>query len=110
MRGEDFWTVARYKSSARIAAGMYPSLEILPEAIERAERSLRDFAGRNLLPPDRCHPVRGDLGRQGCQEPRGRSRETDEGLGNEDRTPTKGSGRGGTVFRGSKTGSTCMTG
>ncbi len=46
MRGEDFWTVARYKSSARIAAGMYPSLEILPESIERAERSLRDFADR----------------------------------------------------------------
>ncbi len=46
VRGDDFWTIARYKSSARIAAGMYPSLDILPEAIERAERSLRDFAGR----------------------------------------------------------------
>ena len=46
VRGDDFWTVARYKSSARIAAGMYPSLEILPEAIERAERGLKDFAGR----------------------------------------------------------------
>jgi len=46
MRGEDFWTVARYKSSARIAAGMYPSLEITPEALDRAIRSMEDFAKR----------------------------------------------------------------
>ena len=49
MRGGDFWTVARYKSSARIASGMYPSLTITPEAIERASRALTDFRKRIAL-------------------------------------------------------------
>ncbi len=46
IRGGDFWTVARYKSSARIASGMYPSLLITPEAIERACQALGEFRRR----------------------------------------------------------------
>jgi len=49
IRGGDFWTVARYKSSARIASGMYPSFIITPEAIERACAALRDFRKRIAL-------------------------------------------------------------
>ena len=49
IRGGDFWTVARYKSSARIASGMYPSLTITPEAIERASKALGDFRKRIAL-------------------------------------------------------------
>lgn len=43
IRGEDFWTVARYKDSARIASGMYPGLVITGDAIARACTALRKF-------------------------------------------------------------------
>ena len=49
VRGGDFWTVARYKSSARIASGMYPKLAITPDAIERACRALEEFRRRIAL-------------------------------------------------------------
>ena len=44
VRGDDFWTVARYKAAARIASGMYPGLVITPEAIDRGCRALRYFS------------------------------------------------------------------
>ncbi len=43
VRGDDFWTVARQKSSARIASGMYPSLVITSAAVERACQALEGF-------------------------------------------------------------------
>lgn len=44
IRGDDFWTVARYKSSARIASGMYPDLVITREAVQRASLALGTFS------------------------------------------------------------------
>lgn len=43
VKGEDFWTVARYKDPARIASGMYPDLLIKPDAVERACKALKNF-------------------------------------------------------------------